>query len=100
MYVFAPMDIFTWLFVTTRFLRYAGLGVSSKIGIALFNVILFLSIFFAPIGLGWIKEKIKEQKALENLAPGILEVNPFENKQDVNEVADKNATEKEEDSVS
>ena len=99
-YVFAPMDIYTWLFVATRFLRYTSLGVPSKIGIALFNVILFLSIFFAPIGLGWIKEKIKEQKALESLAPGVLEINPFENKQDVNEVDDKNATEKEKSSMS
>ena len=99
-YVFMHMDIYTWLFVTTRFLRYTELGVSSVVGITLFNIILFLSIFLAPIGLGWIKVKIAEQKALESLAPGVLKVNPLENKRDENEVADKNATEKEENSMS
>lgn len=62
--------------------------------------IVFASIFLAPIGLGWIKMKAKEEKELLERAPGILEINPLEQKRDNTEVfTNENKEKKEENSL-
>ena len=85
-YIILPTDAYTWIFVITRLGRYSSLGITSPMAITLFHIILFISIFLAPIGLGWIKMKIKEEEELREMAPGILEVNPLEQKRDSTEV--------------
>ena len=79
-YFILPTDGYTWIFVITRFLRYSSIGITSQTGIMLFNLLLFASIFFAPIGLGWIKMVEKENEELLERVPGNLEVNPLEQK--------------------
>lgn len=76
-YIFLPTDAYTWIFVITRFGRYADLGITSPVAIFIFHFLLFASIFLAPIGLGWVKIKAREEELRER-APGFLEVNPLE----------------------
>lgn len=85
-YIVLPADAYTWIFVITRFARYSSLGITSPVAITLFHIILFISIFLAPIGLSWIKLKEKEEEELREMAPGILEVNPLEQKRKSTEV--------------
>jgi len=85
-YIILPTDAYTWIFVITRFARYSSLGITSPVAITLFHIILFTSIFLAPIGLSWVKMAIKEEKELRERAPGILEANPLEQKRDSTEV--------------
>lgn len=58
--------------------------------------IVFASIFLAPIGLWWIKVKAREAEELLERAPGILEVNPLEQKKDSMEVSTNEDKEKKE----
>ena len=100
-YTFLPTDAYTWIFVITRFGRYTNLGITSPGGITLFHCIVFASIFLAPIGLGWIKMKAKEEEELLERAPGILKVNPLEQKRDSMEVStNENKEKKEKNSLS
>ena len=85
-YIVLPADAYTWIFVITRFARYSSLGITSPVAITLFHIILFISIFLAPIGLGWVKIKAMERRELREMAPGILEVNPLEQKRESTEV--------------
>lgn len=79
-YIILPADGYTWILVITRLGRYTNLGITSSVAITLFHLIIFLSIFLAPIGLGWIKEKRREKKEFISRMPGNLEVNPLEQK--------------------
>ena len=95
-YIFLPTDAYTWIFVITRLGRYTNLGITSPVGITIFHFIAFISIFLAPIGLGWIKMKVREEEELLERAPGILEVNPLEQKKDSMEVSTNEDKEKKE----
>lgn len=85
-YQLLPTDAYTWIFVITRFARYSSLGITSPVGITIFHCVLFISIFLAPIGLGWVKIKAIERRELRKTAPGILTVNPLEQKRKSTEV--------------
>ena len=77
---------YSWLFLVTYLFRFSNIGLSSLSSILLFHIVLFISIFLAPIGLSWIKLKEKEEEELREMAPGILEVNPLEQKRNSTEV--------------
>ena len=77
---------YSWLFLVTYLFGFSNIGLSSLSSILLFHIVLFISIFLAPIGLGWVKIKAMERRELREMAPGILEVNPLEQKRDSTEV--------------
>jgi len=79
-YLLLPTDGYTWLFVVTRFLRYSNLGISSPVGIALFHVIIGISIFISPIGMDWVYEENKRRQQYIESMPPMLEINPLEEK--------------------
>lgn len=85
-FVMLPRKAYSWFFLVTYLMRFTEIGITSPISIILFHVILTISIFLAPIGLGWVKIKAMERRELREMAPGILEVNPLEQKRDSTEV--------------
>ncbi len=85
-YIFFPTDAYTWIFVITRLGRYSRLGITSPIAIILFHIAIIKSIFLAPIGLGWIKMKVKEEEELLARAPKRLDVNQLEKHRNNTEV--------------
>lgn len=75
-YFFFHTDVYTWLFVITRFARYSNLDISSPVAIGLFHIILILSIFLAPSGMEWVREKEeKRQREMANIPP-VMEITP------------------------
>ena len=87
---------YSWIFLTTYFMQFTRLGILPILSIGIFHVILLISVFVAPIGLGWIKQaKLESEIEMEELlerVPGRLEVNPLEDKTLENE---NNSSEKE-----
>ena len=71
---------YSWVFLVTYFLGFSNFGIPSIVSIALCHIILFISVFLAPIGLGWIHEKRREKEEFISRMPGMLEVNPLEPK--------------------
>lgn len=71
---------YSWVFLVTYFLGFSNIGISTKVSILLFHCLLFISIFLAPVGFGWIKEKELEKEEFISRMPGMLEVNPLESK--------------------
>ena len=85
-FILLPREGYSWLFLVTGLGSFLNFAVRAKIAISAFHAILTISIFLAPIGLGWIKMKEKEEKELLERAPGLLAVNPLEQKRDNTEV--------------
>ena len=73
-YFLLPTDGYTWIFVVTKFLRYSNLGVSTPVGIALFHTVIVVSVFIAPIGMGWIKRRDTEAREYIDNMPPPLEI--------------------------
>ncbi len=72
--------VYSWIFLVTYFLGFSNFGISSIVSIILCHIILFISVFLAPIGRRWIHEKRREKKEFISRMPGRLEVNPLEPK--------------------
>ena len=85
-FLLLPRVSYSWLFLVTGLGSFLNFVVRAKVAILSFHAILTISIFLAPIGLGWIKMKEREEEELLERAPGILEVNPLEQKRDSTEV--------------
>lgn len=81
-----PRAVYSWLFLVTGLGSFLAVRVPAVVALPAFYIILFTSIFIAPIGLGWVKIKAMERRELREMAPGILEVNPLEQKRDSTEV--------------
>ncbi len=77
-FVLLPRKGYSWLFLVTGLGSFLNVKIPASIAISAFHIILIISIFLAPIGLGWIKIKAKEEQELLEMVPGILEVNPSE----------------------
>lgn len=85
-FILLPREGYSWLFLVTGLGSFLNFAVRAKIAISAFHTILTISIFLAPIGLGWVKIKAMERRELREMAPGILEVNPLEQKRNSTEV--------------
>ena len=85
-FLLLPRVSYSWLFLVTGLGSFLNFVVRAQIAILSFHAILTISIFLAPIGLGWVKIKAKEEEELRERAPGILEVNPLEQKTKSTEV--------------
>ena len=83
-YKFLSADLHTWLFVITRFGRYVYIGINSLKAVFIFYCIVGVSVFLAPIGLGWIKRE-KEEKIREKA--DVYEINRLGENYDNTEVA-------------
>ena len=85
-FLFLPRTSYSWLFLVTGLGSFLNFVVRAQIAILSFHAIMNISIFLAPIGLGWVKIKAMERRELREMAPGILEVNPLEQKRKSTEV--------------
>lgn len=85
-FLLLPRVSYSWIFLVTGLGSFLNFVVRARIAILSFHAIMITSIFLAPIGLSWVKMAIKEEKELRERAPGILEVNPLEQKRDSTEV--------------
>ncbi len=85
-FLLLPRVSYSWLFLVTGLGSFLNFVVRAKIAILSFHAILTISIFLAPIGLGWVKIEAREREELWERAPGILEVNPLEQKRESTEV--------------
>ena len=72
--------VFAWLFAITKFLRYTNLSLSIPSAVTVFHFIMTLAALCAPVGMEWMYE-MDERNAVGKI-PGILEVNPLEQKTD------------------
>ena len=70
---------YSWLFLATALFRFSNIGITSIASILLFHTVLVISVFIAPIGMGWLEERIKEMEELEDIAPGFLEIDNYKN---------------------
>ncbi len=95
-FILLPRKSYSWLFLVTGLGSFLNVNIPSTIAILTFHSILFVSIFLAPIGLGWIKMKAKEEEELLERIPGILEINPLEQSHGNTEVSTNENKEKEE----
>ncbi len=85
-FLWLPRVSYSWLFLVTGLGSFLNFVVHSNTAILSFHVILTVSVFLAPIGLGWVKLAVQEEEELLKRAPGILEVNPLEQKKKTSEV--------------
>lgn len=79
-FIILPRKLYSWIFLITGLGSFLNVKVPAAIAIFLFHTIVFISIFLAPVGFGWIKEKELEKEEFISRMPGMLEVNPLESK--------------------
>ena len=68
-YIILPIDGYTWLFVITKILRYSRLELIPPVGIMIFHLLLFFSVFLAPIGMSWVHRSAEEKYVGEEMVP-------------------------------
>lgn len=91
--------VFAWLFAITKFVRYTNLSLNIPMAVTVFHLVMVITILCAPIGMDWMYE-MDESNAVERI-PGMLEVNPLEQKSADMEVAkDENKNEEEKSALS
>ncbi len=99
-YAICSNYIFAWLFAITKFIRYTNLGLTRPESICVFHMIMAIAILCAPIGMGWLYEMDERNAVDRKSLPGILEVNPLENKQGEETLKNESKEEKEKNSLS
>ena len=76
--------VFAWLFVLAKTFRYTNLGLSIPDAVVVFHIIMTLAMIFAPVGMEWLYEMDERGAVDKKSIPGVLAVNPLENKTTVN----------------
>lgn len=97
--LFSPA-LYTWIFAITKAGRYTNFRLATVYSAAILHFIMLVVMFISPIGLGWVKEKKREKEEFIARMPGMLEVNPLEQKPKKEVEANDVQKETEENSVS
>ena len=72
--------VFAWLFSLTKVARYTNLNLSIPYAVAVFHILMTIAMLLAPLGMEWIYEHDERNAVDERRIPGMLEVNPLEQK--------------------
>lgn len=68
-YIMLPVDGYTWLFVITKILRYSKFELIPPMGIMIFHLLLFFSVFLSPIGMSWVHRSAEEKYIGAEMVP-------------------------------
>ena len=72
--------VFAWIFSLTKVARYTNLNLSTPYAVAVFHFLMTMAILMAPLGMEWMYEYDERNAVDEKRIPGMLEVNPLEQK--------------------
>ncbi len=75
-YLFLPKELYSWAFLVTYLGGFTTLGISGKVAILLFDIIITASVFFSIANMWWVQEELEDiNDSFENLPPE-MEITP------------------------
>lgn len=68
-----PRKFYSWFFLVTCLAGFSNVKLLIKLSLPMFYIVIFASVFLAPIGMGWVKRKAEEKKLyIEKMPPKLV----------------------------